>query len=171
MQLLSQDYVYLYCREDTIRLGIGMTQYDLMLQLLAKRDDPFSGGRTYDCHTSLEDDDKPKIPQQSSATGMQAIPATGAAMGMQYKEKMKWHNPEAEPPVVVCSIGDASMTEGEVSEALQMAALHQFPILYLVQENEWDIGAYKTEVRAQNAAEYAKGFKRSAERRVGNECR
>src|SRR5690625_6938500 len=51
------------------------------------------------------------------------------------------------------------MTEGEVSEALQMAALHQFPILYLVQDNEWDISAYKTEVRAQNAAEYAKGFK------------
>ena len=40
-----------------------------------------------------------------------------------------------------------------------MAALHQFPVLYLVQDNEWDISAYKTEVRAQNAAEYAKGFK------------
>src|SRR5690625_277732 len=159
MQLLPQDYVYPYYRDDSILLGIGMTPYDLMLQLLAKRDDPFSGGRTYYSHPSLKDEDKPKIPHQSSATGMQAIPATGAAMGMQYKEKMKMHNPDQQPPVVVCSIGDASMTEGEVSEALQMAALHQFPILYLVQDNEWDISAYKTEVRAQNAAEYAKGFK------------
>ena len=32
------------------------------------------------------DDDKPKIPTQTSATGMQAIPTTGVAMGMQYKE-------------------------------------------------------------------------------------
>jgi len=159
MQLLPQDYVYPYYRDDSILLGIGMTPYDLMLQLLAKHDDPFSGGRTYYSHPSLKDEDKPKIPHQSSATGMQAIPATGAAMGMQYKEKMKMHNPDQKPPVVVCSIGDASMTEGEVSEALQMAALHQFPILYLVQDNEWDISAYKTEVRAQNAAEYAKGFK------------
>lgn len=159
MQLLPQDYVYPYYRDDSILLGIGMTPYDLMLQLLAKRDDPFSGGRTYYSHPSLNDEDKPKIPHQSSATGMQAIPATGAAMGMQYKEKMKMHNPDQKPPVVVCSIGDASMTEGEVAEALQMAALHQFPILYLVQDNEWDISAYKTEVRAQNAAEYAKGFK------------
>lgn len=159
MQLLPQDYVYPYYRDDSILLGIGMTPYDLMLQLLAKRDDPFSGGRTYYSHPSLKDEDKPKIPHQSSATGMQAIPATGAAMGVQYKEKMKMHNPDQKPPVVVCSIGDASMTEGEVAEALQMAALHQFPILYLVQDNEWDISAYKTEVRAQNAAEYAKGFK------------
>ena len=57
-----------------------------MLQLLAKKEDPFSGGRTYYSHPSLKDDDKPKIPHQSSATGMQAIPATGVAMGMQYKE-------------------------------------------------------------------------------------
>lgn len=159
MQLLPQDYVYPYYRDDSILLGIGMTPYDLMLQLLAKRDDPFSGGRTYYSHPSLREDDKPKIPHQSSATGMQAIPATGAALGMQYKERMDLHDATIEAPVSVCSIGDASMTEGEVAEALQMAALHQLPILYLVQDNEWDISAYKTEVRAQNAAEYAKGFK------------
>ncbi len=56
-----------------------MKPYDLMLQVLAKKDDPFSGGRTYYSHPSLRDDDKPKIPHQSSATGMQAIPATGVA--------------------------------------------------------------------------------------------
>lgn len=159
MQLLAQDYVYPYYRDDSILLSIGMTPYDLMLQLLTKLDDPFSGGRTYYSHPSLREEDKPKIPHQSSATGMQAIPATGAAMGMQYKEKMKMQDTSIELPVVVCSIGDASMTEGEVAEALQMAALHQLPILYLVQDNEWDISAYKTEFRAQNAAEYAQGFK------------
>src|SRR5690554_3625746 len=159
MQLLPQDYVYPYYRDDAILLGIGMTPYDLMLQLLAKRDDPFSGGRTYYSHPSLREDDKPKIPHQSSATGMQAIPATGAALGMRYKEKMRLYDSNLEAPVSVCSIGDASMTEGEVAEALQMAALHQLPILYVVQDNKWDISAYKTEVRAQNAAEYAKGFK------------
>ena len=35
-------------------------------------------------------------------------------------------------PVVVCSFGDASITEGEVAEAFQMASLKQLPILYLV---------------------------------------
>lgn len=159
MQLKKQDWVAPYYRDDSILLSIGMKPYDLMLQLLAKREDPFSGGRTYYSHPSLKDDDKPKIPHQSSATGMQAIPTTGVAMGIQYKENRgigeDWGD---EKPVVVCSIGDAAMTEGEISEALQMAALKQFPILYFVQDNGWDISANAEETRAQNAAEYAAGF-------------
>lgn len=158
MQLLPQDYAFPYYRDDSMLLGIGMQPYDLMLQLMAKRDDPFSGGRTYYCHPSLRDADKPKIPHQSSATGMQAIPATGAAMGFWYKENIGIEDKNQEKPIVVCSLGDASVTEGEVAEAFQMAALKQLPILYLVQDNGWDISANAKETRAQNAFDYAKGF-------------
>ncbi|MAY22763.1 MAG: tungsten formylmethanofuran dehydrogenase [Flavobacteriaceae bacterium] len=157
MQLQPQDYAFPYYRDDSMLLAIGMQPYDLMLQVLAKRDDPFSGGRTYYSHPSLRDDDKPKIPHQSSATGMQAIPATGVAMGFWYKEAEGLCNLD-EKPVVVCSLGDASVTEGEIAEAFQMAALKQLPILYLVQDNGWDISANAAETRAQNAFEYAKGF-------------
>lgn len=158
MQLLPQDYAFPYYRDDAMLLGIGMQPYDLMLQLMAKKDDPFSGGRTYYCHPSLKDADKPKIPHQSSATGMQAIPATGAAMGFWYKENTGIQDNNEEKPLVICSLGDASVTEGEISEAFQMAALKQLPILYLVQDNGWDISANAAETRAQNAFEYAKGF-------------
>ena len=166
MQLLPQDYAFPYYRDDAMLLAFGLQPYDLMLQLLAKIDDPFSGGRAYYCHPSLKDADKPKIPHQSSATGMQAIPATGVAMGMQYLEKQGMKNvilnaseESQDKPITVCSFGDASITEGEVAEAFQMAALKQLPILYLVQDNGWDISANVTETRAQNAYEYAKGFK------------
>ncbi|MDA8874490.1 thiamine pyrophosphate-dependent enzyme [Winogradskyella sp.] len=158
MQLLPQDYAFPYYRDDAMLLSFGLEPYDLMLQLLAKRDDPFSGGRTYYSHPSLKDDDKPKIPHQSSATGMQAIPATGVAMGMQYKELQGLNDSKIENPISVCSLGDASVTEGEIAEAFQMAALKQMPILYLVQDNGWDISANAEETRAQNAAEYAAGF-------------
>ena len=160
LQLKPVDFLYPYYRDDAMLLGIGMQPYDLMLQLLAKRDDPFSGGRTYYSHPSLRDDDKPKIPHQSSATGMQAIPASGAALGIQYREKHhlteEWGD---EKPIVVCSIGDAAMTEGEISEALHMAALKQTPLLMLVQDNGWDISATASETRSSTAADYAKGFK------------
>ncbi len=160
MQLLPQDYAFPYYRDDSMLLAIGMKPYELMLQVLAKKDDPFSGGRTYYSHPSLRDDDKPKIPHQSSATGMQAIPATGVAMGFWYKESFKsdFKNETSELPIVICSLGDASVTEGEIAEAFQMAALKQLPILYLVQDNGWDISANAAETRAQNAFEYAKGF-------------
>ena len=175
MQLLPQDYAFPYYRDDAMLLAFGMQPYDLMLQLMAKREDPFSGGRSYYSHPSLRDDDKPKIPHQSSATGMQAIPATGVAMGMQYIEnfpegaKTNKRNDSFSDlqtsyfdgilPITVCSLGDASVTEGEIAEAFQMAALKQMPILYLVQDNGWDISANAAETRAQNAFEYAKGFK------------
>ena len=169
MHLLPQDIAFPYYRDDAMLLGIGMQPFELMLQLMAKKDDPFSGGRSYYCHPSLKDVDKPKIPHQSSATGMQAIPATGAAMGLWYKESIIKVSPKGEElpfedmpfgtkGIVVCSLGDASVTEGEVAEAFQMAALKQLPILYLVQDNGWDISANAAETRAQNAFEYIKGF-------------
>jgi len=160
LQLKSQDWVSPYYRDDSILLGIGMSPYELMLQVFAKKDDPFSGGRTYYSHPSLNREDMPKIIHQSSATGMQAIPTTGIAMGVQYKEKQGLAmDYSGENPVVVCSLGDASCTEGEVSEALQMASLKQFPILYFVQDNDWDISANAKETRSQNMAEYAAAFK------------
>ncbi len=167
LQLLPQDFLSAYYRDDSMLLGIGMEPYELMLQLLAKRDDPFSGGRTYYSHPSLKRDDMPKIPMQSSATGMQAIPTTGVAMGIQYLEKQNLDltpalskgEGERDKPIAVCSLGDACITEGEVAEAFQMAVLKKLPILYVVQDNEWDISANAKEIRAQDATEYAKGFK------------
>jgi len=95
---------------------------------------------------------------------MQAIPMTGVAHGFKYKEAnglADWsmQNPSHLPPVAVCSLGDAAITEGEVSEAFQEAALNQLPILYLIQDNKWDISANHTETRAQNAFEFIQGFK------------
>ncbi|MFM2267141.1 MAG: hypothetical protein RL757_582 [Bacteroidota bacterium] len=157
--LQPQDFVAPYYRDDALLLSIGLRPHDLMLQLFAKRSDPFSGGRSYYSHPSLKDSDKPTIPHQSSATGMQAIPMTGVAMGIQYKEKTNLSTFDAaKNPIAVCCFGDASVTEGEVAEAFQMAALRQLPILYLVEDNGWDISASAKEFRAQDAADYAKGF-------------
>ncbi|MDQ4139209.1 MAG: thiamine pyrophosphate-dependent enzyme, partial [Bacteroidota bacterium] len=44
-QLTPHDYACLYYRDESMLLGLGFTPYELMLQLLAKADDPFSGGR------------------------------------------------------------------------------------------------------------------------------
>lgn len=82
LQLKSFDWVSPYYRDDSILLAMGIKPYELMLQIFAKKADPFSGGRTYYAHPSLNRDDLPKIIHQSSATGMQAIPTTGVAMGI-----------------------------------------------------------------------------------------
>ncbi|WP_426059233.1 alpha-ketoacid dehydrogenase subunit alpha/beta [Hymenobacter sp. B1770] len=170
--LTENDYAAPYYRDDAMLLGLGLRPYELMLQLLAKADDPFSGGRTYYSHPSLRRAGIPVIPHQSSATGMQAIPATGMAHAIKYLEsvggeqleassdafKAKCASLAANGSLALCSIGDGAMTEGEVAEALQMAVLHQLPIVYLVQDNDWGISATGREMRAMNAYEFAAGF-------------
>ncbi|SFF86661.1 alpha-ketoacid dehydrogenase subunit alpha/beta [Pontibacter chinhatensis] len=158
LQLKPYDYAALYYRDDSMLLGMGLQPYELMLQLMAKADDPFSGGRTYYGHPSLRREGFPTIPHQSSATGMQAIPATGMAQGIAYLEGQGLLKGE-EKPIVLCSLGDGSVTEGEVAEAFQMAVLKGLPIVYLVQDNDWGISATGKEMRAMDAFEYAAGFK------------
>jgi 2-oxoisovalerate dehydrogenase E1 component len=160
--LKPQDWVSPYYRDESMLLGMGWSPYELMLQLLTKANDPFTGGRSYYSHPNSKAKDKPKIIHQSSATGMQLIPTTGVAQGLQYRERVgngQWAIDNEEKPVVVCSLGDASITEGEVSEALQFAVLKQLPIIYLVQDNEWGISVSAEEGRAMDAFEYAEGFK------------
>lgn len=163
LQLLPCDYISPYYRDDSILLSLGFSPYELMLQLLAKRDDIFTGGREYYAHPNYRGADKPTIIPQSSATGMQAIPATGVAQGLQFL--METNSPllkkgtSGEHPVVICSLGDASVTEGEVSEAFQFAVLKRLPIIFLVQDNDWGISVTSTEARTMNAYEYAAGFK------------
>jgi 2-oxoisovalerate dehydrogenase E1 component len=130
-----------------------------MLQLMARRDDPFTGGRSYYGHPCLRRNGLPTIPHQSAATGMQAIPATGMAQGISYLEGRGLLKETDVLPIVLCSMGDGAVTEGEVSEAFQMAVLKKLPILYLVQDNDWGISATGKEMRAMDAYEYAGGFK------------
>ena len=162
-QLQAYDFVSPYYRDESIIMGIGFTPYEQMLQLLAKGNDIFTGGREYYSHPNYKGDDKPTMIHQSSATGMQAIPTTGLAQGVQYLEnhlsgRLK-KGANGELPIVICSLGDASITEGEVSEAFQFAVLKQLPIIYLVQDNDWGISVTADEARAMNAFEFAAGFK------------
>ena len=85
---LPCDYISPYYRDESLLLGLGYSPYELMLQLLTKRDDPFSCGRSYYAHPNSKEAGKPKMIHQSSATGMQAIPTTGIAQGIQYLERI-----------------------------------------------------------------------------------
>lgn len=160
--LRPHDWVSPYYRDESLLLGMGFTPGELMRQLLAKADDYFSGGRSYYSHPNSRLPDRPQMIHQSSATGMQVIPATGLAHGLQFLHQVNssllQRGPDGSLPLVLCSLGDASMTEGEVSEAFQVAALRKLPVIYLVQDNRWGISVTAGEARAMDAVDFAKGF-------------
>src|SRR6195952_3713987 len=110
-QMLPCDYISPYYRDESILLGLGFTPYQLMLQLLAKGEDIFTGGREYYSHPNYKGNDKPTIIHQSSATGMQAIPTTGIAQGLKYIKDTNLTSTINGEGIVICSLGDASITE------------------------------------------------------------
>ena len=135
MHLLPKDFLSVYYRDESLLLGLGVTPLELMLQLMAKADDPFSGGRAYYVHPAIRKQGFPTIPHQSSATGMQAIPATGMAHGLKYLSSQGLLKARVKP-IVLCSLGDGSVTEGEVSEAFQMAVLKE-PSNHIPGTGQW----------------------------------
>ena len=104
---------------------------------------------------------------------MQAIPATGIAQGIQYLELIQssllLKGPNGELPIVLCSLGDASVTEGEVSEAFQFAAFKQLPIIFLVQDNNRGISATSKEARVTDVYGFAEGTPGISRLRINGE--
>src|ERR1041385_7512175 len=60
-QMLPCDYISPYYRDESILLGLGFSPYTLMLQLLARADDIFTGGKEYYSHPNYRGNDRPTI--------------------------------------------------------------------------------------------------------------
>ncbi len=158
MHLKPHDYLFPYYRDETMLLGLGLRPYELMLQLLAKKEDAFSGGRLPYCHPILNREDMPQIPLPGSPLGAHVASATGLAQGLMYLLSQNLRM-DFDRPVVLCSLGDAVMTKGDVAEAFHVATLKRLPVIYLVQDNEWAATVKSDEIRAMDAYDLAGGFK------------
>ncbi|HEX8532453.1 MAG TPA: thiamine pyrophosphate-dependent enzyme, partial [Cytophagales bacterium] len=165
LQLHPYDYAAPYYRDEAMLLALGVPPRTLMLQLLAKGDDPFSGGRNGYGNPVLRSDALPKVPYLGLTAGAHVVPATGIAQGLAYLSAQNLRS-DFDRPVVLCSLGDGALTNGEVAEALQVALLKKLPIVYLVQDNDWARSARADEYRGIDPYEFAGGIKGMRRTRV-----
>ena len=165
LQLHPYDYAAPYYRDEALLLAMGVPLRWLMLQLLAKGDDPFSGGRNGYGSPVLKRDGMPKVPYLGLTAGAHVVPATGMAQGLAYLSAQNLRS-DFDRPVVLCSLGDGALTNGEVAEALQVALLKRLPIVYLVQDNDWARSARADEYRGMDPYEFAGGIKGMRRTRV-----
>ena len=63
--------------------------------------------------------------------GGQAPLAVGVGFAIQYR---------AEKNIIVCYLGDAAMNQGQVFEAMNMAATWKLPVLFLIENNRYGMG-------------------------------
>jgi 2-oxoisovalerate dehydrogenase E1 component alpha subunit len=123
----GRDILVPYYRDLGLDVGVGLTPYEVMLSLFARADD-HSGGRQFPHHYASR---RLGIHTISSVIAAQTPHAVGAA----YALKLLGEHGRA----VLTTFGDGATSEGEWHESLNFASVHQLPVVFLCENNEWAI--------------------------------
>ena len=119
----GHDYVFTYYRSIAAALQIGITPYQIFLSVLAKRDDPFAGGRQLPNHFSVP---RLRLPTVSSSVATHLPHASGAGWAARVR---------GEDFVAVAYFGDGATAKGEFHEALTFAGVWKLPVVFFCENN------------------------------------
>ena len=141
------DWISPYYRDVVLNFRMGLTPLDLMLSVLAKPDDPASGGKQTPGHFS---DTRLNIISGGSPLATQMVHGAGAA----YALKM-----DGTDKVVMTCYGEGAGAEGDAHEAFNFAAIQKLPLVFVCQNNGFAISTpFKKEYAIEFAAQRAAGY-------------
>lgn len=123
----GHDWVTPYYRDLALMLTLGLTPKEFVLSLMGKSGDPASGARQMPSHFSLR---RVNAVTHSAPVATQAVHAAGIGLAIKIKKTDQ---------VVLTTIGEGSTSQGEWYEAVNWAAVHQLPVVFLVQNNQYAI--------------------------------
>ena len=123
----GKDLLYPYYRNTGIILACGFPLADLFRSQLARAKDT-TGGRSIINHVTAR---ALGIASISSIIAAQCTHAVGAAWAVKRSG--------AADRVVFCQFGEGATSQGEWHEALNFAAVHALPVLFLCENNQWAI--------------------------------
>lgn len=143
----GRDILVPYYRDLGFLLGIGVTPLELFLSIFARAADT-SGGRQFPNHISARERGVMSI---SSIISGHCTHAVGAAYAFTYRGETG--------RAVVCSTGDGATSQGEWHEAINFAAVHRLPIVFLVQNNAFAISTPQSlQMAITDVADKAAGY-------------
>jgi 2-oxoisovalerate dehydrogenase E1 component alpha subunit len=123
------DWVAPYYRDLGLLISLGLTPLEFMLSALGKAGEPSSGARQMPSHFSLR---RANVISQSSPVATQTLHAAGAALAIKLR---------GEDRVVLTCIGEGSTSQGEWYEAVNWAAIHKLPVVFVVENNSYAISS------------------------------
>jgi 2-oxoisovalerate dehydrogenase E1 component alpha subunit len=141
------DWVSPYYRDLTLMLALGYTPRDFILSLMGKQGEPGSGGRQMPSHWSLK---KANVISHSAPVATQAPHASGIGLAIKLR---------GEDKVVITTIGEGATSQGEWYEAVNWAAVHKLPVVFIIINNIYAISVRQEQQMAlKNASDKALGL-------------
>ena len=143
----GKDLLYPYYRNTGITLACGFDLENIFRSQFARATDT-TGGKSIINHVT----DKAKgIASISSILAAQCPHAVGAA----YAIKLRGESDR----MVLCQFGEGSTSEGEWHESINFAAIHQLPVVFLCENNQWAISTpIGKQMRNPSVAARAQGY-------------
>ncbi len=123
----GEDWIVPYYRDLAMMIALGFTPKEFMLGVMGKKGEPNSGGRQMPNHWSMR---RMNVVSHSSVVATQAVHAAGIGFAMKLR---------GDDAIVLTSIGEGSTSQGEWYEAVNWAAIHKLPVIFLVENNLYAI--------------------------------
>ncbi|MEA1903841.1 MAG: thiamine pyrophosphate-dependent enzyme [Actinomycetota bacterium] len=142
----DRDWLLPYYRDMGVGLAWGIDPEQIFLGVFAKKNDHASGGRQLPSHWSSPEK---RIFTQSSVIGSQYPHAAGIAHGVKN---------QGSDGVVVVYGGEGSTSEGDWHEAMNWAGIHNLPLIFVIENNQYAISVPSTEEVAGKLADRAHGY-------------
>ncbi len=145
---VGRDYVVPYYRDMALALALGQTPLDIFLHALGKAADPASGGRQMFGHFNSR---TLRIVSGSSSVGSHPLHAVGLAWAFRITKETDL--------AAVTFFGEGATAEGAWHEALNVAGIHQLPVLFVCENNQYAISIHqRREVPVPDVATKAAGY-------------
>ncbi|MGD8620713.1 MAG: thiamine pyrophosphate-dependent dehydrogenase E1 component subunit alpha [Anaerolineales bacterium] len=143
----GKDWFVPYYRDLALMLALGFTPRDFILGLMGKKGEPTSGAKQMPSHWSLKD---ANVVSHSSPVATQTTHAAGIGLGIKLS---------GGDEVVLTSIGEGSTSQGEWYEGVNWAAVHNLPVIFLVENNIYAISVpQQQQMATENVAQKANGL-------------
>ena len=120
-------FLFPYYRDLALKMAVGLTPRQVMLSFMGKEGDPYSGARQF----PLQGADLPRrVIQISNVVAAGLTQSVGYALGCRML---------GDGTVTICYFGDGATSQGETHEAMNFAAIHQLPIVFICENNKFAI--------------------------------
>jgi 2-oxoisovalerate dehydrogenase E1 component alpha subunit len=143
----GHDWIAPFYRSIAMCMTFGMSARDIMLAQYARASDPSSGGRQMPGHYG---DRRHNLLSVSSPVATQILHAVGIALAAKIRKTGQ---------VALTAMGEGSSNQGDVHEALNFAAIHKLPFVFLVENNGYAISVPAAmELAVPDVAQRAAGY-------------